>query len=109
MFNKTVYIDIEPQKIKSYQAKPYDVECYEVKSDQIKYHHEIDYIDIKNYEIKSHKIEYSNDYLIKNRFNNLIEANVKDIRFILNHINNGFNLKKGHIDLEDIKNIVYSP
>ena len=82
------------QSIKSYDAKPNDVEYYEVKSDQIKYHHETDYLAIKNCEIKSHKIEYSNDYFIKNRFNNLIEVTVKDIRFIVNHINNGFNLKK---------------
>ena len=54
------------QSFKSYEAKPYDVEYYEVNSDKITYHNEIDYIDIKSYEIKSHKIEYSNDYFIKN-------------------------------------------
>ena len=57
LFNKTVYIDTEPQKIKSYEAKPYDVEYYGVKSNQIKYR-EINYIDIKNHEIKSCDINY---------------------------------------------------
>ena len=34
----------------------------------------------------------------------MIEANVKSIISIVNHINSGFNLKKEHIDLKDIKN-----
>ena len=97
------YINIKPQSIKYHEAKTYNVEYYEVKSDQIKYH-KIDYINIKNCETKSYKIEHANDISIKNRFNSLIQANIKDIISIASHINSGFNLKKEHIDLKDIKN-----
>ena len=44
---------------------------------------------------------------IKNEFNklsnNLVEANAKDIRCILDHVNNGANVKEVPINLEDIR------
>ena len=60
LFNGTN--DIESSKIlsneiKSYEAKPYEVEYYKVRSNEIK-SYEIDYIDIKPHKIKSNKIEY---------------------------------------------------
>ena len=76
---------------------------------------EIDYIDSKPHEIKSYEpifnnIESNEDYCIeniKNKFNklsnNLVEANTKDIRYIVDHINNGENLKETLINLEDIR------
>ena len=103
------YIDIKPHEIKSYEAKPYEAEYYEVRSN------ETDYIDTKPHEVKSYDIESnhaesSEDYCIeniKNEFNklsnNLEEANTKDIRYTVDHINNSENLKEIPIDLEDIK------
>ena len=103
------YIDIKPQQIKSYEAKPYEVEHYEVRSNKIK-SYEIDYIDIKHHESKSYNIDSSKDYYIrniKNEFNklsnNLVEANVKDIRCIVDYINNGEDLKEIPINLEDTR------
>ena len=99
MFNKTN--DIE---IKSYESKPYKVRS-----------NEIDYIDSKSYEpiannIESNETESNEDYCIetiKNEFNklsnNLVEANTEDIRYIVDHINNGENLKEGLINLVDIR------
>ena len=90
-------------EIKSYEAKPYEVEYCEVRSNKIK-SYEIDYIDIKPHEIKSYGIEFNEtqfneDYYIesiKNEFekisNNLVEAHNKDVRYIVDNINNG--LKK---------------
>ena len=44
---------------------------------------------------------------IKNEFNklsnNLVEANTKDIRYIVDHINNSENLKETPINLVDIR------
>ena len=103
MFNETN--DIE---IKSYEAKPYEVEYYEVRSN------EIDYIDTKSYEpisnnIESNETESNENYCIeniKNEFNklsnNLVETNTKDIRYIVDNINNGENLKETLIKLEEI-------
>ena len=116
--------NIESSEIKSYEAKPYDVESSEARSNEIQ-SYEIDYIDIKPYEIKSYEIdsidtkpheiksyhiESNEDYCIeniKNEFNKLsnnsVENNTKDIRYIVDHINNGENLKEIPVDLEDIK------
>ena len=72
--------------------------------------YEIDYIDIKPHEIKSYEPIFNEDYCkenIKNEFNNLsnnlVEANTKDIRYIVDHINNGENLKETLINLDDIR------
>ena len=104
------YIDIKPHEIKSYEAKPYVAEYCEVRSN------DIDYIDTKPHEVKSYDIEYNEDEssenycieIIKNEFgklsNNLVEACTKDIRYIVDHINNDENVKEIPIDLEDIKN-----
>ena len=95
MFNETNDIEIKP-----YEAKPYEVEYYEVRSN------EIDYIDTKSYEpisnnIESNETEFNEDYCIeniKNEFNklsnNLVETDTKDIRYIVDNINNGENLKE---------------
>ena len=102
------YIDIKQHEvrsneIKSYEAKPYEVEYCEVKPYEIK-SYEIDYIDIKSHKIKSNEDYYIKN--IKNEFNklsnNLVEANTKDVTYILDHINNGENLKETPITLEDI-------
>ena len=117
LFNETNGIesnDILSNEIKSYEAKPYEVEYYEVRSNEIK-SYEIDYIDIKPHEIKSNEVKFydiesNEDYCIeyiKNEFNklsnNLVEANTKDIRYIVDHINNGGNIKETLINLEDIR------
>ena len=104
----------EANEIKSYEAKPYEVEYYEVRSNEIK-SYEIDYIDIKPHEIKFYDIEFNKaesneDYYtenIKREFekisNTLIEVHNKDVRYTVDYINNGENLKEIPIDLEDIK------
>ena len=117
MFNETNDIEsneILLNEIKSYEAKPYEVEYYEIRSSEIK-SYEIVYIDIKPHEIKSYDIESNEtesneDYCIENienevnkLSNNLVEANTKDIRYIVDHINNGENLKETLINLEDIR------
>ena len=67
-------------------------------------------LEIKFYKLISSNIESNEDYCIeniKNEFNklsnNLVEANTKDIRYIVDHINNGENLKETLINLEDIR------
>ena len=104
----------EANEIKSYETKPYEVEYYEVRSNEIK-SYEIDYIDIKPHEIKFYDIEFNKaesneDYYtenIKREFekisNTLIEVHNKDVRYTVDYINNGENLKEIPIDLEDIK------
>ena len=101
MFNETNDIEIKP-----YEDKPYEVEYYEVRSN------EIDYIDTKSYEpisnnIESNETESNEDYCIeniKNEFNklsnNLVETDTKDIRYIVDNINNGENLKETLIKLQ---------
>ena len=124
--HKIKFYGVKSNDIKSYEAKPYEVEYYEVRSNEIK-SYETDYIDIKPHEIKSNEvksyepisndIESNEDYYIeniKNEFNkfsnNLVEANTKGIRYIVDHINNGENLKETLINLEDIrdKSIAYN-
>ena len=107
--NEIDYIDVKPHKVKSYEAKSYEVEYYEVRSNEPK-SYEIDYIDMKPHEIKSYDIEFNEDYCIeniRNEFNklsnNLVEANTKGIRYILDHVKNGENLKETLINLEDIR------
>ena len=65
---------------------------------------------MKSYEPIFNNIEPNEDYCkenMKNKFNklsnNLVEVNTKDIRYIVDHINNGKNLKKTLINLEDIR------
>ena len=65
---------------------------------------------MKSYEPIFNNIESNEDYCIenmKNKFNklsnNLVEVNTKNIRYIVDHINNGKNLKKTLINLEDIR------
>ena len=108
------YYEARYNEIKSYEIdyidfKPHKIEYYEVRSN------EIDYINIKPREIKSYEpisnnIESNEDYCIeniKNEFNklsnNLVEANTKDIKYIVDHINSGENLKETLINLEDIR------
>ena len=108
------YIDIKPHKIKSSE-----IQYYEVRSNNIK-SYEIDYIDIKPHEIKSYEpisngiesneTKSNEDYClenIENEFNklvnNLVEANTKDIRYIVDHMNNGENIKETPINLEDFR------
>ena len=79
-----LYIDIKPHEIKSNEVKSYDIEYNETESNE-------DY-SIENIKNESNKLS-----------NNLVEANVKDIRYILDHINNGENLKETLINLEDIR------
>ena len=79
-----VYIDIKPHEIKSNEVKSYDIEYNETESNE-------DY-SIENIKNESNKLS-----------NNLVEANLKDIRYILDHINNGENLKETLINLEDIR------
>ena len=69
----------------------------------------INIIDIKPHEIKSYEPISNEDYYIenlKNEFNklsnNLVEATTKNIRYIVDHINNGENLKEALISLENI-------
>ena len=100
LFNETN--DIKSNEIKSFEAKSYEAEYCDVKSNNI-LSYEIDYIDIKPHEI-------NDDYCIENiknkfnkLFNKLVEANTKDIRCIIDHINNGVNLKETPINLEDIR------
>ena len=103
-------LDIKQQEIKSYEAKPYEVKYCEVKSCKIK-SYEIDYIDIKPHEVRSYIIESNEGCYIKNiknefnkLFNNLVVANAKYIRCIVDHINNGESLKEIPINLEGIRN-----
>ena len=115
LFNETKDIesnDILSNEIKSYEDKPYEAEYYEVRSNEIK-SYEIDLTkphEIKSYEPISNDIKFNEDYCIeniKNEFNklsdNLVEANSKDIRYIVDHINNGENLKETLINLEGIR------
>ena len=90
--------------MKSYVIDYIAIKPYEIKS------YEIDYINTKPHEVKCYDIESNEDYCIENiknefnkRSNNLVEANTKDIRSIVDHINNGENRKEIPIDLEDIK------
>ena len=119
LFNETNDIESnESNEINSYEGKPYEVEYYEVRSNEIK-SYEIGYIDIKPV-----RLNLANLYLtplnlmrlnlvritvwkiLENEFNklsnNLVEANTKDIRYIVDHINNVENLKETLINLEDI-------
>ena len=57
LFNGFDYIDIKSSDIKSYEAKPYEVEYCEVKPYKIK-SFETDYIDIKPNKIKSYEVDY---------------------------------------------------
>ena len=106
--HEIVFYGVKSNEIKSYEAKTYEVDYYEVKPDEVK-SYEIDYVDIKPHEIKSYEPISNEDYCIENIINefnkfsnNLVEANTKDIRHIVDHINNGENLKETLINLEDI-------
>ena len=113
------YIDIKPNKIKSYEVdcmdiKPYEINYIDIKPQEIKCY-EVEYCEVKSRKIKSYEIDYidiksNEDYYIKNiknefnkLSNNLVEANTKDVRYLVDHINNGENLKETPINLEDIK------
>ena len=111
--------EVEHYEVRSNEIKSYENDYIDIKPHKIK-SNEIDYIDIKPREIKSfeaisnniesNETESNEDYCIennKNEFNklsnNLVETNTKDIRYIVDHINNGENLKGTLINLEDIR------
>ena len=126
--NEILPNEIKSYEAKPYEVEYYEVRSNKIKSYEIDYidikHHKIEYyelrsneivcIDIKPREIKSYEhisenIESNENYCIeniKNEFNklsnNLVEANTKGIRYIVDHINNGENLKETLINLEDI-------
>ena len=83
LFNGFDYIDIKPYEINSYEAEPYEVKSYNIEPNGDYY--------IKNIKNKFNKLS-----------NNLVEANIKDIRCIVDDINNGESLKEIPINLEDI-------
>ena len=111
--------EVRSNETKSYEIDYIDIKAHKIKSNEIEYYevrsNETDYIDItpreiKSYEPISNNIESNEDYYIeniKNEFNklsnNLVEANTKDIRYIVDHINNGENLKETLINSEDIR------
>ena len=109
------YYEVRSNEIKSYEIDYIDIKPHKIKSNDVRFN-EIDYIDVKTCEIKSYKPtsnnnESSEDYCIeniKNEFNklsnNLVKANTKDIRYIVDHINNGENLTETLINLEDTRN-----
>ena len=93
LFGKINYIHIKPQEIKSYEAKPYEVEYWEVKFDEIK-SYEIDYIDIKPNEIKSYEINYID---LKPYQINYTDIKPQEIKSIITDIRGNFT-KREHID-----------
>ena len=111
--------EVEYYEVRSHESKPYEIDYIDIIPHKIR-SNEINYIDINPCEIKSYKpisnsiesngTESNEDYCMensKNEFNNLsnnlIEANTKDIRYIIDHVNNGENLKETLINLEDIR------
>ena len=113
------YCEVKPYKIKSYEVdyidiKPCEINYIDIKPQEIK-SFEIEHCEVKSCKIKSYEIDYidiksNEDYYIKNiknEFNkvsnNLVEANTKDVRYIVDHINNGKNLYKTPISLEGIR------
>ena len=66
--------------------------------------------EIKSFDIDFNETEFNEDYYIENiksefkkTSNNLVEVHNKDVRYMVDYINNGGNLKEIPIDLEDIK------
>ena len=110
-YNEIKFYEIYYADIKPYENKSNEIKFYGVKFNQIKFD------GVKAHEVKSYDIEFNEDYCIeniKNEFNKLsnklVQANIKDIRYIVDIINNGENLKKMLFDLEGIKDkfIVYN-